>query len=251
MRIETIYRYPVKTLTAECLESTVLQPECTIVGDRAFAIAQADCGFDPAEPSWRSKRELVCLARNPDAAFLDAQYDETTDSLTLRAADGGTIEVSAGSPDGRAMLASFIAAAIPGALRGTPRLIRAPAINFTDQSRKFISLIGLPSLRAFEQKVAAPREKLRFRANIYLDDLDPWAEFDWIGKRLRIGETILEVVERIGRCAATGLNPATRKRDANPVQELMHHFGHTDCGVFARVIAGGRIAPGDAVMVLA
>ncbi len=249
MQIETIYRYPVKTLTAELLPSTVLQPDCTIAGDRIFAIAQADCGFDPAAPSWRSKRELVCLARNPDAALLDAHYDETADRLTLRAADGGVIEASPASPDGRAMLTSFITQAIPGALRGTPRLIGAPAINFTDQSRKLISLIGLPSLRALEQKVGAPREQLRFRANIYLDDLDPWAEFDWIGRRLRIGAAIVEVVERIDRCAATGLNPATRRRDANPVQELMQHFGHADCGVFAHVIIGGAIAPGDAVIV--
>ena len=249
MQVETIYRYPVKTLTAERLASAVLQPDCTLAGDRIFAMAHADCGFDPAEPSWRSKRELVCLARNPDAICLDARYDEAADRLTLQAADGGVIEASPASPDGRAMLASFITQAIPGALRGTPRLIGAPAINFTDQSRKLISLIGLPSLRALEQKMGAPREKLRFRANIYFEGMDPWAEFDWIGRRLRIGAAVMEVVERIDRCAATGLNPATRQRDANPVRELMQHFGHADCGVFARVIAGGTVAPGDAVFV--
>ncbi len=249
MRIETIYRYPVKTLTAERLAGAWLQPDCSIAGDRAFAIAQGDCGFDEAAPSWRSKRELVCLARNPEAIFLDARYDEAADLLTLRAPDGGVIEASPTSPDGRAVLEHFIAQAIPGALRGTPRLIQAPGINFTDQSRKFISLIGLPSLRALEQKVGAARDPLRFRANIYLEDLEPWAEFGGIGQTLRLGEAVIEVVERIDRCAATGLNPATRQRDANPVQELMHHFGHADCGIFARVIAGGAIAPGDAVIV--
>jgi uncharacterized protein YcbX len=249
MQVETIYRYPVKTLTGEGLASTLLHPDGAIAGDRIFAIAQADCGFDEATPSWRSKRELVCLARNPDAMSLDARYDEVADTLTLRAADGGVIEASPASPDGRAMLESFIAQAIPGALRGTPRLIRAPEIHFTDQSRKLISLIGLPSLRALEQTVGAARDPLRFRANIYLEGLEPWAEFDWVGRRLRLGAAVIEVVERIDRCAATGLNPVTRQRDANPVQELMRHFGHADCGVFARVVIGGAVAPGDAVIV--
>jgi len=82
-----------------------------------------------------------------------------------------------------------------------------------------------------------------------LENLAPWAEFDWIGQRLTMGDAVLEVTERIDRCAATGLNPATGARDANPVHELLTHVGHTDCGVFARVITAGRIAPGDALRV--
>ena len=247
MRIATIYRYPVKTLTAERLPHTSLQRNQAIPGDRRFAFAHADCGFDPAAPSWRSKRELLCLARTPDAISLRAQYDDSTDLLTLIAADGGMITASPLSPDGAASLAAFAATALPGAKLSALRLISAESISFTDQPEPLISLIGLPSLHALEAATGAPRDPLRFRANLYLENLAPWAEFDWIGQRLTIGEAVLEITERIDRCAATGLNPATGARDANPVHELLTHFGHSDCGVFARVIAAGRIAPGDAV----
>ncbi|MDP3067622.1 MAG: MOSC domain-containing protein, partial [Methylocystis sp.] len=36
-------------------------------------------------------------------------------------------------------------------------------------------------------------------------------------------------------------------RDMDIVQTLRQNFGHIDCGVYARVIAGGRIKAGDAI----
>ena len=42
MRIETIYRYPVKGLTAEAMEEVVLTPGATLPEDRRFALAQGD-----------------------------------------------------------------------------------------------------------------------------------------------------------------------------------------------------------------
>jgi hypothetical protein len=55
------------------------------------------------------------------------------------------------------------------------------------------------------------------------------------------------VEEPIGRCRATGANPVTGEQDADTMGALDTHFGHTDFGIFARVIAGGRIALGDEV----
>ena len=42
MRIETIYRYPVKGLTAEALEEVTLTPGETLPEDRRFALVQGD-----------------------------------------------------------------------------------------------------------------------------------------------------------------------------------------------------------------
>ena len=52
MRIETIYRYPGKGLTAEALEDIALTPGETLPHDRRFALAQGDAAFDPATPTW-------------------------------------------------------------------------------------------------------------------------------------------------------------------------------------------------------
>ena len=70
----------------------------------------------------------------------------------------------------------------------------------------------------------------------------PWEEFDWVGKTLAMGDARLEVVERIGRCRATEANPATGHRDANTLTTLEQGWGHTEFGVYARVITGGPIS---------
>ena len=64
MRIEYLYRYPVKGLTAEALDSAEVEAGGCIPWDRAFALAQGDCGFDPAAPAWRQKANFMCLMKN-------------------------------------------------------------------------------------------------------------------------------------------------------------------------------------------
>lgn len=250
MRIDSIYRYPVKGLTAEKLVTAHLRPGRAIAWDRAFALAQGDCGFDESAPAWRSKSEFLCLARNPEAALLESRFDEAARRLTLIGPDGAAIDASPFEPEGRSTLASFIAAALPHAMRGTPRFVHAPDHSFCDNKTQVISLIGLPSLKALEEAAGAPRQPIRFRASLYLAGLDPWEEFTWIGRIIAIGGTKLSVTARIARCAATGVNPEQKRRDANPVKELMENFGHMDCGIYAEVIEGGPIAPGDAVRLL-
>lgn len=247
MRIENLYRYPVKGLTPEPLAHATLRPGCAIEWDRAFALAQGDSRFDPAAPAWRPKTEFLCLARDIEAAQLTARFDPATSILTLIAPDGASLDASPFSEDGQAMLADFIAASLPSAMRGTPRFVHIDGHSFCDHDGPVISLIGLPSLAALEAAVEGRRQALRFRANIYLADLDPWEEFSWLGRLITIGDATLRVVERINRCAATCINPETGRRDANPVKELAQHFGHVDCGVFAEVLEGGRIAAGDRI----
>jgi len=57
----------------------------------------------------------------------------------------------------------------------------------------------------------------------------------------------LKIVKRIVRCAATNVDPATAMRDLNIPQTLMRNLGHADCGIYAEVVEGGEIAPGDAI----
>ena len=47
MRIEYLYRYPVKGLTAEALETTEVAEGGAIPWDRAFALAQGDAAVRP------------------------------------------------------------------------------------------------------------------------------------------------------------------------------------------------------------
>ena len=132
----------------------------------------------------------------------------------------------------------------------TPRFHHFPNHSFCDHKTQVVSLIGLGSLAALEAAADAPRDKRRFRANIYIEDIEPWAEFAWVGRHISVGATVLEVQALIDRCAATSVNPDTAERDANPVKELQQHFGHVDLGVFAKVVRGGEIKPGDEIALM-
>lgn len=250
MKIDALFRYPVKGLSPERLDHADLAEGRAIAWDRAFALAQGDCGFDPAAPEWRPKAEFLCLARNPEAARLDARFDEKTATLSLIAPDGAAIDASPLTEAGRDQLGAFIAVALPACIRGTPHFRHVAGHSFCDHRDQVVSLIGLASLADLEAAAGAPRDRLRFRANVYFDGAAPWAELDWVGRVVAIGDARLRVTARIDRCAATMVNPETRRRDANPVRELMGHLGHVDCGVFAEVIAPGRIAPGAAITLL-
>ncbi len=249
MRIESLYRYPVKGLTPEVIPSARLSPGRCIPWDRAFALRQGDAAFDEAHPAWISKMNFMCLARNPATAALKTRFDETAGLLFIEGPAGG-VAASPFTPAGQAELARFLTGFLgPEARYGAggeaPKFHFFPGHSFCDHKTQVISLIGLGSLAALEAAVGAPRDKRRFRANIYVEGSQAWEEFSWLGRRLVIGEVEMVVRERIDRCAATMVNPDTAERDANPVKELRAYFGHVDLGVFAEVVQGGEIRVGD------
>lgn len=249
MRIETIYRYPVKGLTAEALEEATLTPGETLPHDRRFALAQGDSPFDPAAPAWLPKRNFACLMVNERLALAHSAFDARTGELAIRLPGAPPFVGNTRSEDGRAAIAAHLAAYMGQEARGTPRFVESPGHSFSDVAKKLVSIIGLSSLHALEQAAGAMLDPLRFRANIYVSGGSPWAEFDLIGREILLGQARLRVVKRIVRCPATEVNPVTGQRDADPPRWLRQHFGHADLGVYAEVLEGGRITVGDALEV--
>lgn len=250
MRIEHVYRYPVKGLTAEALDEIEVSTGACLPWDRAFALAQGDAPLDPAAPVWLPKQNFMCLMANAKAALLRSSFDPATAMLVIRAPDGQEIAENALRPDGQARLAAFLTAWLGEDARGIPNFVHGGQHAFTDEDEKVLSLINLASVEDYAARAGCAREPLRFRANIYFTGARPWSEFDWIGRELVVGTARVQVARRIPRCPATQVNPATAERDANPVRELRAIYGHGDLGVFARVVEGGRIAPGAALELL-
>jgi uncharacterized protein len=247
MRVEHIYRYPVKGLTAEALEEVALRPGACLPHDRRFALAQGDAPLDPAAPTWLPKRHFGCLAANARLALLHAAFDPRTGQLAIRPPEGQPLLVDLRTEEGRAAAAAFLARFLGEEARGEPRLVEAPGHNFTDVAAKCVSIIGLSSLHALESAAGRRLDPLRFRANVYVSGGHPWAEFDLVGQEIQLGGARLRVTKRIVRCAATEVNPETAARDADPPRWLRRHFGHTDLGVYAEVLEGGRVSVGDAL----
>jgi uncharacterized protein YcbX len=93
-----------------------------------------------------------------------------------------------------------------------------------------------------------PIDPLRFRANLYIDGVAPWVEFGWLDKQLRVGPAELTVFARTQRCEATNVDPATGARDMAIPAWLTRSVGHSDFGIYAKVVTGGELTVGAAVL---
>jgi uncharacterized protein YcbX len=141
---------------------------------------------------------------------------------------------------------------MPKELRGPPKVLHGEDHSFSDVARKVVSIINLASVAAVEDAAGAPVNPLRFRGNLYITGWPAWREFDLLGADLTIGQTArLKVVKRIQRCAATDVDPETGIRDLTVPRTLLQNFDHTDCGVYAEVIAAGDISVGDSINTVA
>jgi uncharacterized protein len=136
-------------------------------------------------------------------------------------------------------------------LRGRPKIVHATGHSFSDVSAKCVHIVNLATVRELERASGRAVDPLRFRANLYLEGLEPWAEFGWLDKDLRVGGTRLAVFARTTRCEATNVDPETGARDMAIPAQLSRTWGHSDFGVYAKVMDGGEIIAGSSTVALA
>lgn len=246
--VTQICRYPVKGLSAERLESVALAVNKGLPGDRRFAIAHGSSALEPELAEWVPKTSFLMLARNERLAALETAFNEADGVLTIRRGGKPVARGKLTDRIGRTLIEEFFAAYLGAEVRAKPKLVQAaPERSISDHREYVVALINLASLRDLGRVIGGAVDPIRFRANIYIDGGSPWQEFDWLEQEIAIGGARLKVTARIDRCAATNVNPATAARDLNIPQALQRGFGHVDCGVYARVVAAGTVAVGDAV----
>lgn len=248
-RVTGLYRYPVKGLSPETLDSVELSPGKTLPLDRIYAIENGPGRFDPEAPRHLPKINFLMLMRDERLATLETRLDEATETLTILR-DGKQVAVGKLSTViGRQLIEQFIAAYMKAELRGPPKIVQAPGHSFSDVAAKCVHIVNLASVRELERVVGRPVDPLRFRANIYLEGITPFAELGWTGKQIHAGATRLSAFDRTSRCEATNVDPRTGARDLAIPATLQRTWGHTDFGVYAKVVVGGRLAVSDPVQV--
>ena len=245
--IASLYRYPVKGLSPEPLPRVALGVGETLPADRRYAIENGPSGFDPAAPVWMPKSYFLMLMRNERLAGLQTHFEDHSHLLTIRedgrVAGRGDLETA----EGRAAIEAFFAANFASELKGPPKVISGSDHSFSDVAKKVVSIINLGSVAAIENMVGLPVHPLRFRANLYVSGWPAWHEFELLDQTLAIGGARLKVVKRITRCAAINVDPDSAARDLDIPPTMMRRLGHTECGIYAEVIAGGTIGVGDAI----
>ena len=245
--VASIYRHPVKGLTPEQLSSVQLEAGAYFPHDRLYAIEVGPSGFDPENPKHISKQRFTVLARFPALARIKTRLDDATGAFHLGDAHGFGVETRLHTQEGRATVERFLQAFLGEEAPGKLRVVESPqGYRFMDHPQGYISVMNLASVRAVEQAIGQRVDPLRFRANIYVDGLKPWAEDEWIvGQRMQLGAAGLAMFKPIVRCVATHVNLDTGERDIDMVGQLREHFGRDTLGNYFSIIEDGAVKAKD------
>ncbi len=241
VRLAHICRHPIKAYGRELLASVRLSAGEGLPFDREWAVAHEAARL---LSGWNPCMNFTRGAKAPGLMAVTASLDETARCVTLAHPTAGEITVAPDDPSDQARLVAWADPLIPTG-RARPATVVRGGVAMTDSDFPSVSVLSLSSLSALSAKMGMDLSIHRWRANLWLEGADPWAEWGWVGQRFRLGEAMLEVVERITRCAATTVDPETGRVDGNTLAALETGYGHQDFGVYAKVIEGGEVAIGQ------
>jgi uncharacterized protein YcbX len=232
-RIESLWRYPVKSMRGEKLEEAFIGFG-GLRGDRVFAIHNARARQDfPYFTAREHGDVLLCRPAHRDGSETDLEI-ETPSGEKFAITDPNLLE--------------FLKPDLPGRFDLT--LLQSERA-LTDCSP--VSLISLQTVRQLTRELGTDVDKRRFRANIYVDlgtEGSGFTEDRLVGRSVRIGpDVVLAAVERDVRCKMITLDPDTSA--SNPeLMKLVARSHEGRVGIYANVLAEGTIRPGDPVEVI-
>lgn len=249
MKLQDIWRYPIKSLSGARIERTVLNPGQGLPQDRRWALARPESEAAGGD-GWQPKSQFIVLVRDHTLAQLKCRFDDLTGRFCFEGPDGLHAEGNLMSPEGRAAIAGGVAKHLGLSKAQTPVLVEARQIGYFDTTQGPVSLLNMASHRALEEALGQTIDPVRFRMNFWIEGADAWTETLWPGQRLSIGQAVLRITEPTGRCKATHVNPLTGEADVKVLHTLKEHFGHTQMGVYAQVESGGPVKAGDEIRLL-
>lgn len=228
--VASLWRYPVKSMLGERCDRLELDAR-GVAGDRLFAVRDEAGKLGSGKHTRRFRRM--------DGLFgLRARYD------------GGLVPVIT-LPDGSAVRgdAQEIHAAISTQLGIPVTLSREEAIPHHDAGP--VHLVTTSSLRAIGAALGAELlDERRFRPNVVLETEGAgFLEDAWIGRTLRVGDTVrLSVESDTERCRMIGLPQDELDEEPRALRELARLHA-ARLGIYLKVIAPGAVRVGDRVIV--
>jgi hypothetical protein len=232
----SLHRWPVKSLGGEPAAALRLDPR-GIAGDRAHALFDEHRGA----PRRLTAREAPGMLR------WSAAYDRARDDA-LDPADVPLPRVTA--PDGAVFawddprLAQALAADL-----GRAVALRRDLALMQDLGDSIL-VTTQATLDAVSGALARPLDLRRFRTNIHVAlDGPAYAEEQWEGRRLQVGDTVLDLLHPCARCVIPTRDPDTAEKHADLLRWLTRERAGL-FGINARATGAGRIAVGDPVTLL-
>jgi uncharacterized protein YcbX len=246
-QVRSLYRYPIKGLSAQALSSVDLCAGAPFPGDRLYAVEDGPSGFDPERPSFISKSRFAVLSKYPALACVQTRFVDETGCLTLHRSGEAPLVVDLNVDSGRRDACLWLASRLSEeSARSALRLVFAAGHRFTDDPAGHVSLVNLSSVQALARRLGRPIDPLRFRANIYVEGWSEWSELSLdAGRRIALGGCVAEVIKPIVRCRAVDVDLNRGERDLDLTAALHQGYGHAFCGLYLKVSTGGLVAAGD------
>lgn len=231
MRVLQLWRYPVKSLQGERLEQAPLT-ELGIAGDRSHGI------FDPATGM------VLTARRNPLLLMAASRHGDGRPTVVLpdgrAAVDDGDLSDWLGRP---VRLEAARSGVEPTFEADSGQTWSGPTGAFHDDGGVRVSLVGTGTIGALGEW-----DVRRFRPNIVLDGED---EDALLGRRVRLGGAILDVVQPVVRCVmVTRPQPGGIERDLDVLRTIQRARGGA-LAVGALVVEAGTVRLDDEIEVLA
>jgi uncharacterized protein YcbX len=211
VKIAELWRYPVKSMAGERLESAELTSN-GIVGDRIVHVS----GGDGRVITSRTRQRLLGLRGS-----LGPDGEPRINGRPWTAVESANAVRMAAGQD--AHLVPY---------NGPERFDVLPLLVATDGA---IASLGV--------------DHRRLRPNIVISGVEGLAERQWPGRRLRIGPALVDVAKLRGRCVMTTFDPDTQEQDLSVLRRIVKEFGGRmalDCAV----IESGTLRVGDQVDLL-
>jgi uncharacterized protein YcbX len=236
-KIKAIFRYPVKSMAGESLESARLGWH-GLEGDRRFALHRV--GNESGFPWLTAGRLPLLLQYKPVNRNTDGKEDLPTHVI---APDGRELELR-GEELQRELSEAF----------GSPVQMMRLDQGIFDEAK--VSVISTATIQAIGEAIGQETESeldiRRFRPNLLIETLsgEPFAEDAWVGKIIRFQASIdaagLSVSMRDLRCAMINFDPVTGVSDPN-VLKTVARLNNTDAGIYASVAGIGTVSVGDRI----
>lgn len=250
MRIDELWRYPVKSMGGERVSSVAVS-ERGLSGDRAFAVAD------------RASAKILSAKRHP--ALLEASAScRASGDVVVTLPDGTTGAAGAGELDGAlSAWLGFDVGLVPARegvvsrfdmesdLDDPSRLVElrtAPGLFF--DSRSPVHVLTRSSLAEAADGHPAGRWSIaRFRPNIVVAGAAPgFVEDTWIDATLAAGDAMLWVRKPCDRCVVVTRAQRDLPRDLDVLRSLRPR--DLMLGVLAHPVGTGRLTIGDEITVV-
>lgn len=227
--VRNLWQYPVKSLLGENCKSLNIDKR-GVQGDRKYAISTAKGQFGSGKSTRRFSRI---------DGLLSLQASCQKDRLHITFPDGTSINKN--DP--------IIHAALSDYLGQDVTLTAEQSISHFDAGA--IHLITTSSLswlrRQLPQSIIDER---RFRPNIVVENnASTPIELNWIGAKMRIGSTIVQIEEATERCIMTTLAQQGLPKDPAVMRKIAREL-ENKFGVYAKIIKPGNVCLEDTVQLL-